>query len=310
MQTHLSRRFRMKYREPEKVGTFTGLMLSCMSSRVLVPITRHGFSDTLPGLLSTGFIGLSPVAWPGCGKGIGRAAPTALFPQMSRSCETKYSALPENWDTSKTSGMACCCLTTWKRTIPFRSVYDNAKGCSTSLGFPSKDPDDRLMKPTPSSRRLLKKLPRVAEGPQYPALVRRRSSFPAAQQLDTDVGTQGSTASCSLCVDPREGWLLWSGQFENGGSSHQRCPHFQRRDLWQFSWLSSPSHSREGIPDSGQRQMAQSASFERFFQSEPGPCGAYFPATLFARIEPGRTGMENYPQAGHTQPLFSVGRGT
>ena len=36
--------------------------------------------------------------------------------------------------------------------------------------------------------------------------------------------------------------------------------------------------------------------------------GADFFATLFARTQPGRAGMENYPQARHPQPLFPVGR--
>ena len=121
---------------------------------------------------------------------------------------------------------------------------------------------------------------------------------------------QGAATSCPLCLDPREGRLLWSGQPENGSPCYQRCSHLQQRDFWRLSRLSSPRYPREDLSDSGQRQVAQSKSLERFFHPEPGSSGADFSATLFARTQPGRAGMENYPQARHPQPLFPFGRRT
>jgi len=173
MQRPSLRPFRTKYLEPERVVTFTGSMSSCMSSMAIAPTTQQGFSGIRPGLLSTGFNDFSPAVLPGCGRGTDRAVPTALLPTRRRGCERKYGVLPGNWDMTKTSGTACCCLITWRRIISFLSVYDNAKGCSTSLGFPSRGPDARLMRLTPSSRRLLKKLLRVDKGSRYPDLVRR-----------------------------------------------------------------------------------------------------------------------------------------
>jgi len=88
------------------------------------------------------------------------------------------------------------------------------------------------------------------------------------------------------------------------------APTFNSETFGDFlDYLLQATHG-EDLSDSGQRQVAQSKSLERFFHPEPGPSGADFSATLFARTQPGRAGVENYPQARHPQSLFPFGRRT
>ena len=192
---------------------------------------QHGSLDTRLGPSNIGFTVLSPKVLPGCGRVSGRGAHLACLPRIYRGYETKYSAHPGNRDTTKTSGMGYCCPTILRRSTPFRSASGNARGCSTLLDSVSRDRAGKLPKLTLSYKMPLKKLLPMDERPYYPTLVRRRSSFPAAQQLDADVGTQGAATSCSLCLDPREVCLLLSGQLENGSSYYQRCPHCQGRAI-------------------------------------------------------------------------------
>lgn len=83
------------------------------------------------------------------------------------------------------------------------------------------------------------------ERPYYPTLVRGRSSLPAAQQLDADVGTQGAATSCPLCLDPREGRLLWSGQPENGSPCTKDAPTFNSETFGDFlDYLLQATHGK------------------------------------------------------------------
>jgi len=310
MQRHLSPRFKTKYLEPGKVDTFIGLMSSCTSYKAPARTTRHGFSDTHPGQSNTGFTDSSPTGLPGCGRATGRGDRGAFLPRNCRSYETKSSALPGNWDTTKTSGMVCCCLTTLPRTTPFHSVCGNAKGYSTSLDSVSRGRAGRPAKPTLSCRKPSKKLLPMDERPHHPALVRGRSPFPAAQQPDKDVGPEGTTASRALAFGPSQSGLLRGTQLENWLSHHQGGSHFQCRDLWRLCPLSSSIYSRETIPYSGQCQMAQSARFERLLLRKSGPAGTSLPAAVFPRTQSSGTSLEDHSPAGNPQPLFPVGRRT
>ena len=306
MSRHSLQPFRMKYLEPEKGDTFTGFMLFSMSSMGRAPTKLHASTDSRQGPLNIGFTGFSPTALLDYGKGSAQVAPVGFLPQSSKGYETKYGVPPENWDMTKTCGMVCCCLTISKSITLSPSVCDNVKGCSISSDLPYKGLADRLVRPILYSRRHSKKLLPMDERPQYSALVRRRSPFPTTQQFDTDVGPQGSTTSRVICLNSSEGGLLRGTQPENRLSTNQSSPHIQCRDLWRVSLSSSPICPGEAISYSGQRQLAQSARFEKPFRRESRPSGSYFPATLLTRTQSNRTSVENHSQAAHPQPLFRI----
>ena len=146
------------------------------------------------------------------------------------------------------------------------------------------------------------------ERPHHPALVRGRSPFPAAQQLDKDVGPKGTATSCALAFSSSQSGLLWGTQSENRQSSHSRGSHFQCRDLWRFYPLPPRIYSRESIPYLGQCQMAQGENFERLLRVQSKPSGTNLPAAIFTRTQSSGTSLANYSSAGNSQPLFPVGR--
>ena len=310
MQRHLSPRFKMKYLELGKADTFIGWMSFYMSSKAPAPTMPHGFSDTHPGQLNTGSTGSSLTGSPGYGRANEQDVRGAFLPQSCRSWEMKFGSLLGNWDMTKTCGMVCCCLITLRRTTPFHSVCGNAKGYSTSLGSVSRGLDARPAKPTHSSRKPSKKLLPMDERPHHPALVRRRSPFPEAQQPDKDVGPEGTATSCALAFSSSQSGLLRGAQFENRMPTDQGSSHFQCRDLWRLCPLSSPIYSGETIPYSGQCQMAQSTRFERPLPCKSGTDRTYLPAVLFPRIQSSGTSMEDHSPASNPQPIFPIGGGT
>jgi hypothetical protein len=310
MQIHLSLRFKTKYLGPGKVDTFIDLMSFFTSSTVPAPMTRHGFSGTRPGQSNIGFTGLSLMGSPGYGRANEQGVRVGSLPQSCRSWEMKSSGLPGNWDTTKTSGMVCCCLITLRRTTPFHSVCGNAKGYSTNLDLVSRGLDARPAKPIHSSGRPSKKLLPMDERPHHPALVRGRSPFPAAQQPDKDVGAEGTTASCALAFSSSQSGLLRGAQLENWMPADQGSSNFQCRDLWRLCPLSSPIYSGETIPYSGQCQMAQSTRFERPLPCKSGTDRAYLPAAIFPRTQSSGTSMEDHSPASNPRSLFPIGGGT
>ena len=307
MQRNLSPRFKTKYLGPGKADIFINLLLSCTSCMAPAHTARHGFSDTHLGQSNTGFAGSFPRGLPGYGRVIGRGDRVASLPRSYRSCGTRTSSLPENLDTTKTSGTVCCCLTTLRRVTLFHSVYGSAKGYFTSLDLDSRDRAERLAKPILLCRKPSKKLLPMDERPHYPALVRGRSPFPAIQQPDKVVGTQGSTTARALAFSPQQSGLLWSAQFEKWISSHQGGAHFQCRDLWRVCPLPSLIYSRKTIPHPGQCEIAQSASLERFLLSKSGPGSTYLPTALFPRTQSSGTSLEDHSPAGNPQPQFPNG---
>jgi len=310
MQRHLSPRFKTKYLELRKADTFIDCMSFYTFLKAPAPTMRHGFSDTHPGQSNTGFTGSSQTGSLGYGRANEQGVRVGFLSQSCRSWEMKFGGLPGNWDTTKTSGMVCCCLTTLRRTIPFPSVCGNAKGYSTSLDLVSRGRDVRPAKPTLSSRRPSKKLLPMDERSHHPALVRGRSPFPAAQQPDKDVGAKGTTAPCALAFGTPQSGLLRGAQLENWMSPHQGSSHFQCRDLWRLCPLSSPIYSGETIPYSGQCQMAQSTRFERPLPCKSGTDRTYLPAVIFPRTQSSGTSMEDHSPASNPQSLFPIGGGT
>jgi len=308
MQRHLSPRFKTKYLGPGKVDTFIDLMSFFTSSTAPAPTMRHGFSGTRPGQSNTGSTGSSLTGLLGYGRANEQGVRVGFLCQSCRSWEMKFSGLPENWDTTKTSGMVCCCLITLRRTTPFHSVCGNAKGYSTSLDLVSRGRDARPAKPIRSSRRPSKKLLPMDERPHHPALVRGRGPFPAAQQPDKDVGPEGTATLRALAFGSSQSGLLWGTQFENRLSPHTRGSHFQCRDLWRFYQLSPRIYSRESIPYLGQCQLAQGENFERLLRVQSKPPGTNLPAAIFTRTQSSGTGLANYSSASNSQPLFPVGR--
>ena len=309
MQKHLSPQFKTKYLGPGKADTFIGLTLSCTSCKEPVRMMQHVCSDTRPEPSNIGFIVSSPMGLPDCGRVIGRDARVACLPRIYKSCETSYSALPGTWDMTIISGTGSYYHTILRRSTLFRSASGNARGCSTNLDSASRDRVANPAKPTPNCRSPLKKLLPMDERPRHPALVRGRSTFPAAQQPDTDVGTQGTAAPRALAFVPRQSGLLRGTRPQNGKTADQRSPHLQRRDLWRLCPLSSSVHSRENLPHSGQCKMAQSESSERALLHESRPRSPYLFTTLFPRTQPGRTSLANHPQTGYPQSLLPIKRG-
>jgi len=181
MQKPLLRRFKTNYHEPGKDDTFIGLPLSCMYYVELAPTRHHMLSDSPPELSNTGLKDWLLMGLVDFGTGSILADLAVFQPRKSKDCERNYGVLPEMRVMTKTCGMACYCHTTWKRTTLYRSVYGNAKDYSIRWDLASRDLAARLAKPILSSRRPLKKLPRVDERSHCPALVRGRSPFPATQ---------------------------------------------------------------------------------------------------------------------------------
>lgn len=270
---------------------------------------QHVCSDTRPEPLNIGFIASSPMGLPDCGRVIERDARVACLPRIYKNCETNSGVLPGIWDMTIISGTGSYYHTILRRSTLFRSAYGNARGCSTNLVSVSKDRVANLAKPTPNCRRPLKKLLPVVERPQHPALVRRRSPFPAAQQSDTNVGAQRAAAPRALAFVPRQSGLLRGTRPQNGEAADQRSPYLQRRDLWRLCRLSSSVHSRKNLPHSGQRKMAQSESSERAILRESRPHSPYLFTTLFPRTQPGGTSLANHPQTGYPQSLLPIKRG-
>ena len=310
MQRHLSPRFKTKYLELRKADTFIDWMSFYASLKAPAPTMRHGFSDTHPGQSNTGSTGSSLTGSPGYGRANEQGVRVGFLSQSCRSWELKFGGLPGNWDTTKTSGMVCCCLITLRRITPFHSVSGNAKGYSTSLDSVSRGLDARPAKPTHSSRRPSKKLLPMDERSHHPALVRGRGPFPAAQQPDKNVGPEGTATSCALAFSSSQSWLLRGAQLENRMPTDQGSSHFQCRNLWRLCPLSSPMYSGEAIPYSGQCQMAQSTRFERPLPCKSGTDRTYLPAAIFPRTQSGGTSMEDHSPASNPQPIFPIGGGT
>jgi len=145
-----------------------------------------------------------------------------------------YVALPWTWDTAKTRETESYCHTLLKGSTPLRSVYGNARGCPTNLDSFSIDRVANLAKLIPNYRMPLKKLLPVDERPRRPALLRGRGPLTEAQQSDTDVGAQGTTATRALPSRSRQSRLLRGTLPQNGGTADQRSSHFQHRDLCDF----------------------------------------------------------------------------
>ena len=171
MQKHSSRPFKMKYPEPVKGDTSIGFMWFSMSSMEPARTKRHASTETRPEPSNTGFTGSSPAALLDYGKVIAQDAPLGFLPRTRKDCETRYGVLPGSLGTTKTCGMVCCCLTTWRSTTEPPSVCANVKGCSISLDLPCKGPVAKLVRPILFSRRRLKKLLPVDERSRYSALV-------------------------------------------------------------------------------------------------------------------------------------------
>ena len=266
-------------------------------------------SDTRPEPSNIGFIVSSPMGLPDCGRVIEQDARGACLTRIYRNCEMRSGALPGTWESAKTSGTASYYHTILRRSIPLRSAYGNARGCSTNLDSVSKDHVASPVKPTPNCRKPLKKLLPVAESPQHPALVRGRSPFPATQQSDTNVGAQRTAAPRALALVPRQSGLLRGTRPQNGRAADQRGPHLQRRDLRRLCRLSSSIHPWENLPHSGQREMAQSKSTERAILHESGPYSPDLFTTLFPRTQPRGASLANHPQTNYPQSLLPIKRG-
>src|SRR5512139_2911740 len=127
---------------------------------------------------------------------------------------------PEKWDTTKTCGTGCSCLITLIKIIPSPLVLDNAKGSSTNLALVSRGLVAKLLKPTPISRKPLKKLLPIDARPYRSSLVRGRSSFSTPHQPDKNVGTNRRTTSRPLAFVPSQSRLLRRTQFENRSPSY------------------------------------------------------------------------------------------
>jgi hypothetical protein len=309
MQKLLSPQFKTKSLGPEKSDTFTDLMSFCTSCKEPARTTPRGCSDTLPGPSNIGFIVSSPMDLPACGKVSGPGARDGYPPQIYKSYKTSSDAPPETWDTARTSGTGSYCHTILQKSTPLRSVYGNARGCSTNLDSVSRDRGANPAKPILRCMMPLKKLLPMAERPQHPALVRGRSPFPAAQQSGADVGAQGKAASRTLALRPRQSGLLRGTRPQNGEAPDQRSPHFQRGDLRRLCPLPSSVYSRENLPHSGQCQMAQGASFERAILPKSETDSPYFSTTLFPRTQSNGTSLEDHSQTGYPQSLLPIKRG-
>src|SRR4030043_853332 len=172
MQRHLSPPFKMNYLVLGKADTIIGLMSFFTSSTVPAPTMRHGFSGTRPEQSNTGSTDSSLTGLPDYWMANGQGVRVDFLYKRCRSWGKNFCGLPENWDTIKTFGMACCCLITLRRIIPFHTVFDNAKGYSTSLDLVSRGRDARPAKPIRFSKWPLKKLLPMDERPHHPALVR------------------------------------------------------------------------------------------------------------------------------------------
>ena len=259
-------------------------------------------------LSSTGLTGWLPTDLTGCGIENIPDDLAAFLPRECKDYEKNYGVLPEISVTTKTCGTAYYYRITWKRTTPYRLVYDNAKDYSIRWDSVCKGLVARLVKPVLRSRRHLKKLLQVDERPHDTALVRGRSPFPAAQQLDKDVGSSRTTATRTLTFGPPKSRFFRSTQSKNRLSSHARSNYFQFRDIWPLYPLSTRIYSWENIPYPGQCKMAQSEGFEKFLRIQSRPSGTYLPSTIFTRTQSGGTSLANHSSAGNSQSLFSVGR--
>lgn len=310
MQRLSLRQFKMNYHEQGKEDTFTGLPLSYMYYVEPVPMKRHVLSDFRPELSSTGLTGWLPTDFTGFGTGNIPDDLAVFLPRKCKDYEKNYGVLPEILVTTRTCGTACYWRIIWKGTMPYRSVYGNAKGYSIKWDLACKDLVARLAKPVLPSRRHLKKLLRVDERPHDPALVRGRSPFSATQQLDKNVGSKRTTTTRTLTFGPPQSRFFRGTQPKNRLSPHARgCP-FQFRDLCRLYPFSTQIYSWENIPYPGQCKMAQSEGFERFLRVQSRPSSTYLSPTIFTRTQSGGTSLANHSSSGNSQSLFSVGRRT
>jgi len=297
-----------KYREPLKGDTSTDFMpfsrcwaepvpmkqLTCMEIR-REPL-NIGYSDSL--------LRESPVCWRGT---IPDAHLVSLLPNR-RDCAKISVVLPENWDTTKTCGMDCCCLITLPKIILYPSVSGNVRGSSTSLALASRGLAEKLSKPTFAGRKTLKKLLPINARPDRSTLVRGRSPFSTPQYSDKNVVTKRRTTSRTLTFLPSQSRLLWSTQFENRSSPYPGSTYFQCSNLWRLYSLSSPINSRQNISYSGQRPMAQVARSQALLRGEQEPYSIALSASIFSRTQSHRASLESYSPNGNPQPLFFLVR--
>ena len=183
-----------------------------------------------------------------------------------------------------------------------------SKTFSINLALVSRDLVARLAKRIPSSRSFLKKLLPMDKRLDHSTLVRGRSPFSTSKQFDTNVGTEGATATSTLTIGPSQGGFFRGTQLENRPFGDSRSSDLQCRHLWRFSSLSSSIHARKTLPYPGQCQMAQVQRSQGFFRSKPGTFSIYLLTRLFARTQSDRTSLENYSQESYSQSLFSFNR--
>jgi len=217
-------------------------------------------------------------------------------------------AIPENWDTTKTCGTDCCCLTILPKNTPYRLASGSARGSFTNSVSVSKDLAAKPAKLMAPGRRPLKKLLPVNARSDYSTLVRGRSPFSTPQQSDENVGAQRPATSRYFAFGPSQSRLFRGAQFENGSAYDPGSSHFQRPDFWRLYSLSSPIYSRQNISDSGQRQMAQIQRPERLLRRKSAAPGIHLSAGLFSRTQSDRTSLEDNSSQGNPQPLFPINR--
>lgn len=297
----------MRYPEALRGGTSTGFMSFCMSSAGPVPIRLPNFTAFLPGQSNTGLGGSSPLGLLGSKNGTERDVPGGFLSRIWKSCEVKYFAPHKNWDMTRTCGTEFSCDAILNSVTPYLWEFVSVKDCFTNSVLHSNDLAAKRKRLIQASRRRLKKLRPVDERPQCSDLVSRRSPFPKAQYLDTNVGLSRATALCGLGLDPTKSQFLRGSQSQNGEPFDPGGVHFQRPNLWRLCPLPASEYQGKSISRPGQRSLAQSTRFERVIPQEPTSRGAHLPASLFPRTQPGRAGLEDQPQACNTQPVFCIG---
>ena len=213
--------------------------------------------------------------------------------------------LLEYWDTTKTFGTDCCCLTIFPRNTPYRLASGNVKDFSINSVSVSRDPAAKPAKLISHNRKLLKKLLRFNARPYRSTLVRGRSSLSAPQQFVENVGAQRSTTSRTIAFGPSQRRLLRGTQFESRSTCGPGSPHFQCSDFRRLSPLSASIYSRQDLFDSGQCQMAPLQRSQALLRGESGSLGIHFSPSLLTRTKSDRTSLEDYSSKGNPQPLLS-----
>lgn len=301
--------FKRKYRELLKGGISTDSMRFSKCLTEPVPTTQLACMEIRQEPLHIGFrdllLAVSAVCW----------MVTILDDQAGslllywQDCAKISVGPPENWDTTKTCGRGGCCLITLLKITPYPSVSGNARDFSTNLASVSRDLDVKLSKPMPVGRKPLKKLLQINARPYRSTLVRGRSPFSVPQHPDKNVGTDRRTTWRSLALVPSQSGLLRRTQFENRSSSHSGSAHVQCADLRRIYPSSSPINSRQNLPNSGQRQMAQVSRPQVFLRGEQRPYSIGLPTAILSRTQSHRTSLESRAPNGNPQPLFPFDRG-